>query len=44
MVGRMELFFKDFTVEYIERNKNVEANELTKATARNVPLLVDVFM
>jgi hypothetical protein len=30
-------------MEYIERNKNVKADELAKATARNVPLLVDVF-
>jgi hypothetical protein len=40
---RMENHFKGFTMEYIERNKNVKGDELAKATARNVPLLVDVF-
>jgi hypothetical protein len=40
----MEIFFKGFTVEYINRNKNVEADELAKATARNTPLSADVFL
>jgi ribonuclease HI len=31
----MENYFKGFTVEYIERNKNTEADELAKAAARN---------
>jgi hypothetical protein len=35
--------FKGFTVEYIDRNKNSEANELRKVATRNNPLLVDVF-
>jgi hypothetical protein len=36
-------FFQGFTVEYIDRNKNSEADELTKAVARNNPLPADVF-
>jgi ribonuclease HI len=35
LVRRMENFFKGFTIEYIDRNKNSEAGELSKATARN---------
>jgi ribonuclease HI len=33
LVRKMENYFKGFTVEYIERNKNCEADELAKATA-----------
>jgi hypothetical protein len=40
----MESYFKGFTVEYIERAKNVEPNELAKAAARNTPLPTDVFL
>jgi hypothetical protein len=40
----MEIFFKGFTVEYINRNKNVEADELAKAAARSTPLSADVFL
>jgi ribosomal protein L39E len=40
----MEFSFKDFTVEYIDRNKNAKANKLAKATARNTPLPADVFL
>jgi hypothetical protein len=36
--------FKGFTIEYIDRKKNSEANELTKAAARNNPLPADVFL
>jgi hypothetical protein len=36
-------FFKGFTVEYIDRNKNSEADELTKAVVGNNPLPADVF-
>jgi ribonuclease HI len=43
LVRRMEIFFKGFTIEYIDRNKNSEADELTKAVARNNPLPADVF-
>jgi hypothetical protein len=39
----MENYFKGFTVEYIERNKNCEADELTKAPANNTPMPADVF-
>jgi hypothetical protein len=35
--------FKGFTVEYINRNKNSEADEHAKAAARNNPLAADVF-
>jgi hypothetical protein len=30
-------------VEYIERNKNTEANDLAKAIARNTPMPTNVF-
>jgi ribonuclease HI len=44
LVRRMENYFKGFTVEYIERAKNTEADELAKAAARNTPLPADVFL
>jgi hypothetical protein len=40
----MDFFFKCFTVEYIDRNKNTEADELAKAAAHNTPLPADVFL
>jgi hypothetical protein len=43
LVRRMENYFKGFTVEYIERNKNTEADDLAKVVARNIPLPADVF-
>jgi hypothetical protein len=43
LVQRMEIYFKGFTVEYIECNKNTEANDLAKATACNTPRSADVF-
>jgi ribonuclease HI len=43
LVRMMESYFKGFAVEYIERNKNVEADDPTKAAARNTPMSVDVF-
>jgi hypothetical protein len=43
-IRRMKTFFKGFIVVYINRNKNDEANELTKAVARNTPLLANVFL
>jgi ribonuclease HI len=43
LVRRMKNYFKGFTVEHIDRNKNTEADELVKAVACNTPLLVDVF-
>jgi hypothetical protein len=39
----MENYFKGFTVEYIKRSKNSEANELVKAAAHNTPLPANVF-
>jgi hypothetical protein len=39
----MENFFKGFTVEYIERAKNTEADELAKVAARKTGLPPDVF-
>jgi ribonuclease HI len=44
LVKRMENYFKGFTVEHIDRNKNTEADELVKAAAHNTPLPVDVFL
>jgi ribonuclease HI len=43
LVRRIEFFFKGFTMEYIDRNKNFKANKLTKAAARITPLPIDVF-
>jgi ribonuclease HI len=37
LVKRMDNYFKGFTEEYNERNKNGEADELAKAAARNTP-------
>jgi hypothetical protein len=36
--------FKDFTVEYTDRNKNSKADKLVKVAACNNPLPVDVFL
>jgi ribonuclease HI len=44
LVRRMENYFKGFTVEHIDRNKNTEADELMKAVAHNTPLPTDVFL
>jgi ribonuclease HI len=44
LIIRMENYFKGFTVEHIERDKNVEADELAKAAAHNTPLSTDVFL
>jgi ribonuclease HI len=43
LVRRIECYFKGFTVEYIERTKNVEADELAKVVACNTSLPADVF-
>jgi hypothetical protein len=43
LVRRMENFFKGFTVEYIDRKKNSEADKLVKVTAHNTTLPTDVF-
>jgi hypothetical protein len=44
LVRRMENFFKGFTLEYIDKNKNIEDDEQAKAAARNTPLPPDVFL
>jgi ribonuclease HI len=44
LVRRMENHFKGFTVEYIERSKNIESTKLVKAVARNTPLAADVLL
>jgi ribonuclease HI len=43
LVRRMEIF-SSFNVEYIDRNKNAEADELAKAATHNTPLPADVFL
>jgi hypothetical protein len=43
LVQRMEIYFKGFTIEYIERNKNTEADDLAKVIAHNIPMPLDVF-
>jgi hypothetical protein len=43
LVRRMENYFKGFTVQYIERTKTIEADELAKAAARNTLMPADVF-
>jgi ribonuclease HI len=42
-VRRMENYFKGFIAEYIERAKNIEADELAKTIARKAVLQPDVF-
>jgi ribonuclease HI len=42
-IRRMENYFKGFIVEYIERTKNTEADELAKAAAKKAVLPPDVF-
>jgi hypothetical protein len=44
LVRRMDNIFMGFTVEYIDRSKNVEADELSKTAAQNTPLPADVFL
>jgi hypothetical protein len=39
----MENYLKGFTVGYIKRNKNTEADDLAKAAASNTPMPPDVF-
>jgi hypothetical protein len=43
IIRRMENYFKGFTVEYIERTKKTEADELAKAVARKTTLPPDMF-
>jgi ribonuclease HI len=42
-VQRMEKFLKGFIVQYIERAKNTDADELAKAAAKKELLPLDVF-
>jgi hypothetical protein len=42
-IQRMERFFKGFTVQYRERAKNAEADELAKAITKKATLPLDVF-
>jgi ribonuclease HI len=44
LIRRMENHFKGFTMEYIERSKNIESTKLVKAVARNTPLVADVLL
>jgi hypothetical protein len=39
----MENYFKGFKVEYIELNKNSEADQLAKAAARNTSMPANIF-
>jgi hypothetical protein len=39
----MESYFKGFTVEYIEHNKNAKVDVLAKVVARHTPRSADVF-
>jgi hypothetical protein len=43
LVQKLENYFKGFTVEYIERNKNTKADDLAKAAACNISILADIF-
>jgi hypothetical protein len=43
IVTRMVNYFKGFTVEYVKRTKNTEADELAKTATRNIVLQPDVF-
>jgi hypothetical protein len=43
LVCIMENYFKGFTVEYIERNKNTKADDLATAIARSTTMPPDVF-
>jgi hypothetical protein len=40
----MKNYFKGFTVEHIDRNKNTEVDELANVVAHNTPLLADIFL
>jgi hypothetical protein len=39
----MKKYFRGFSVEHINRNKNTKVNELVKAAARKIALPLDVF-
>jgi hypothetical protein len=40
----MEILFRGFIVEYIDRNKNIKADDFAKAVAHNTPLPADGFL
>jgi ribonuclease HI len=42
-IRRMERFFKGFTVRYIERTKNSEADQLAKVVAKKTMIPPDIF-
>jgi hypothetical protein len=42
-VRRIERFFKGFTIQYKERTKNLEADELAKVVAKKTVIPLDVF-
>jgi hypothetical protein len=39
----MENYFKGFIIEYIERTRNTEADELAKAATKKAVLPLDIF-
>jgi hypothetical protein len=43
IIRRMENYFKEFIVEYVERTKKTEVKELAKAVVRKTTLPLDVF-
>jgi hypothetical protein len=43
LVQRMENYFRGFSIEHIERSRNIEANELVKAVARKTTLPPNIF-
>jgi hypothetical protein len=44
LIRRMENYFRRFSVEHIDRNKNAEAGELANAAVRKTMLPLDVFI
>jgi hypothetical protein len=43
IIRKTENFFKGFTIEYIEREKNTKADKLAKAATKKAALQRDVF-
>jgi hypothetical protein len=43
LIRRLENYFRGFSVEHIDRNKNTKVDELAKAAARKTTLPPDVF-
>jgi hypothetical protein len=44
IIRRMENYFMGFTVEYVERAKNIEADKLAKAATKKETLQPEVFL